>query len=119
MYLACEATATSGGHGETALEMACVGLICLSTSWPDCAVADVAIHVCTLQTVRNILRQAYGRKDAVTDELVRCILTPGLQDGAVYVFLDFISYSGGPVRVHTHTYTNTRTHIHNHIARCV
>lgn len=30
----------------------------------------------------------------VTDELVECILSPGLQPGAVDVFLDFISYSG-------------------------
>lgn len=31
------------------------------------------------QTVGNILRQAYGRKEAVTDELVQKILGPGLQ----------------------------------------
>jgi pimeloyl-ACP methyl ester carboxylesterase len=49
------------------------------------------------QTVRNILRQAYGAKEAVTDELVDCILSPGLQPGAARVFLDFISYSGGPL----------------------
>jgi len=30
-------------------------------------------------TVKNILRQAYGSKAAVTDELVQCILQPGLQ----------------------------------------
>jgi hypothetical protein len=51
------------------------------------------------QTVRNILRQAYSDPNTVTDELVQCILQPGLQPGAVDVFLDFISYSGGPVRV--------------------
>lgn len=33
----------------------------------------------------------------MTDELVDCILTPGLQPGACEVFLDFISYSGGPL----------------------
>lgn len=44
----------------------------------------------------NILRQAYGRKEAVTDELVQAILRPGLQPGAASVFLDFISYSSGP-----------------------
>ncbi|KAJ9530834.1 hypothetical protein QJQ45_028719, partial [Haematococcus lacustris] len=49
------------------------------------------------QTVKNILGQAYGNKAAVTDELVQCILRPGLQPGAVRVFLDFISYSGGPL----------------------
>jgi hypothetical protein len=47
--------------------------------------------------VRNILREAYGDKSAVTDELVEVILKPGLEPGAVRVFLDFISYSGGPV----------------------
>ena len=49
------------------------------------------------QTVRNILREAYGRKEAVTDELVDKILSPGLLPGAVDVFLDFICYSGGPL----------------------
>lgn len=49
------------------------------------------------QTVRNILREAYGRKEAVTEELVDKILSPGLLPGAVDVFLDFICYSGGPL----------------------
>jgi len=53
--------------------------------------------VAQARTVKNILGQAYGRKDAVTDELVECILQPGLQPGAVRVFLDFISYSFGPL----------------------
>jgi hypothetical protein len=49
------------------------------------------------QTVKNILQQCYGDKSAVTDELVDKILGPGLLPGAVDVFLDFISYSGGPL----------------------
>jgi pimeloyl-ACP methyl ester carboxylesterase len=49
------------------------------------------------QTVKNILRQAYGVKEAVTDELVDLILAPGLQPGAARVFLDFISFSYGPL----------------------
>jgi pimeloyl-ACP methyl ester carboxylesterase len=49
------------------------------------------------QAVRNIMRQAYGVKEAVTDELVDLILTPGLQPGAARVFLDFVSYSTGPL----------------------
>jgi len=49
-------------------------------------------------TVKNILRQAYvGNPDAVTDELVDYILTPGLRAGAAAVFLEFISYSEGPI----------------------
>lgn len=48
------------------------------------------------QSVRNILQQCYGDPTAVTDDLVDVILKPGLQPGAVDVFLDFISYSGGP-----------------------
>lgn len=47
--------------------------------------------------MKNILRQAYGRKEAVTDELIDKILSPGLEAGAVDVFLDFISYSSGPL----------------------
>ncbi|CAM9602744.1 unnamed protein product [Ascophyllum nodosum] len=49
------------------------------------------------KAVSNILKQCYGDPDQVTDELVDCILTPGLEPGAVKVFLDFISYSGGPL----------------------
>jgi pimeloyl-ACP methyl ester carboxylesterase len=33
----------------------------------------------------------------VTDELVQFILQPGLDPGAVDVFLEFICYSGGPL----------------------
>lgn len=33
----------------------------------------------------NILKQCYGDPDQVTDELVDCILTPGLEPGAVKV----------------------------------
>ena len=47
--------------------------------------------------VKNVLRQCYGDAGAVTDELVDVILTPGLQPGAAAVFLDFISYSSGPL----------------------
>ncbi|MEW5304367.1 MAG: hypothetical protein WDW36_006980 [Sanguina aurantia] len=53
--------------------------------------------VATTRTVTNILKQAYGDKSAVTEELVDKILTPGLRPGAAAVFLDFISYSGGPL----------------------
>jgi hypothetical protein len=48
-------------------------------------------------TVKNILQQCYGDPNTVTDELVDVILKPGLTDGATKVFLDFISYSGGPL----------------------
>ena len=41
---------------------------------------------------QSVLREAYGDPTAVTDELVECILKPGLQPGAAEVFLDFISY---------------------------
>lgn len=41
--------------------------------------------------------QCYHDDSAVTDELVEKILLPGLQPGAVDVFLDFICYSGGPL----------------------
>lgn len=33
----------------------------------------------------------------MTDELVEKILLPGLEPGAVDVFLEFICYSGGPL----------------------
>jgi pimeloyl-ACP methyl ester carboxylesterase len=47
--------------------------------------------------VRNVLKQAYGVDARVDDELIDVILTPGKAAGAARVFLDFISYSGGPL----------------------
>jgi hypothetical protein len=41
--------------------------------------------------------QCYHDTSAVTDELVQIILQPGLDPGAVDVFLEFICYSGGPL----------------------
>lgn len=35
--------------------------------------------VATPTTVKNILHQAYANSDAVTDDLVDCILKPGLE----------------------------------------
>lgn len=49
------------------------------------------------QTVSKILKEAYGDASAVDDELVDVVLRPGLEPGATSVFLDFISYSGGPL----------------------
>ncbi len=49
------------------------------------------------KAVKRILRQAYGRKDEVTDELVSLLLAPAFDEGAVDVFLAFISYSQGPI----------------------
>ncbi|VAH28453.1 unnamed protein product [Triticum turgidum subsp. durum] len=52
--------------------------------------------VATPESVKNIL-QCYHDTSAVTDELVQMILQPGLDPGAVDVFLEFICYSGGPL----------------------
>ncbi|MGC1305814.1 MAG: alpha/beta fold hydrolase [Phormidesmis sp.] len=49
------------------------------------------------KAVKRILRQAYGRKDEVTDELVSLLLEPAFDQGAVEVFLAFIRYSQGPI----------------------
>ncbi|MEO1445370.1 MAG: alpha/beta fold hydrolase [Cyanobacteria bacterium J06635_11] len=49
------------------------------------------------KAVKNILRQAYGRKEEVTDELVSLLLEPAFDPGAMDVFLAFISYSQGPI----------------------
>ncbi|KAK9153333.1 hypothetical protein Sjap_000813 [Stephania japonica] len=53
--------------------------------------------VATPQSVRNILCQCYNDTSQVTDELVEKILLPGLEPGAMDVFLEFICYSGGPL----------------------
>ena len=41
--------------------------------------------------------QCYHDTSQVTEELVDTILLPGLQPGAVDVFLEFICYSDGPL----------------------
>ncbi|WOL15225.1 hypothetical protein Cni_G24006 [Canna indica] len=53
--------------------------------------------IATPESVRSILCQCYHDTSAVTDELVQLILQPGLDPGAVDVFLEFICYSGGPL----------------------
>jgi pimeloyl-ACP methyl ester carboxylesterase len=52
-------------------------------------------QVAEKQALKNVLEQAYAGQ--VDDETVDLILQPGLQPGAAPVFLDFISYSGGPL----------------------
>ena len=47
--------------------------------------------------VRNILLQAYGRKEAVTDELIGILMEPAADAGAAEVFLAFTRYSQGPL----------------------
>lgn len=47
------------------------------------------------KTIQNVLRQAYGNPEAVTDELVDILLAPAKDPGAADVFLAFISYSQG------------------------
>lgn len=52
-------------------------------------------QVAEFNALRNVLKQAYA--GPVDDETVELILGPGLEPGAAAVFLDFISYSGGPL----------------------
>ena len=49
------------------------------------------------KAVKNILSEAYYNSEMVTSDLVEAILKPGLTPGAVSVFLDFLSYSSGPL----------------------
>ena len=49
------------------------------------------------KVVRRILEQAYGRPEAVTDELIDCLIKPAADPGAADVFLAFIGYSQGPL----------------------
>ena len=49
------------------------------------------------KVVRKILLQAYGRADAVTDELIEMLMKPAVDRGAVDVFLAFTRYSQGPL----------------------
>jgi pimeloyl-ACP methyl ester carboxylesterase len=47
--------------------------------------------------VRNILKKAYARTEAVTDELIQYLMHPAQDPGAADVFLAFIQYSHGPL----------------------
>ncbi len=49
------------------------------------------------QTVRNVLKKAYARQEAVTDELVEMLLRPARDPGAADVFIAFIQYASGPL----------------------
>ena len=49
------------------------------------------------RAIRQILLQAYGRKEAVTEDLVQLLLQPALDPGAAEVFLAFVRYSQGPL----------------------
>ena len=49
------------------------------------------------QTVRKILLQAYGRQEAVTEDLINALLEPAAEPGAADVFLAFVRYSQGPL----------------------
>lgn len=61
-------------------------------------------QIATPDVLRNILNQAYNYEGVaangdggIDDETLNVILQPGLDPGAAAVFLDFISYSGGPL----------------------
>ncbi|NER81992.1 MAG: alpha/beta fold hydrolase [Leptolyngbya sp. SIO1D8] len=49
------------------------------------------------KVIRNVLKQAYSREEAVTDELVNILLEPAKDPGAADVFLAFVRYSQGPL----------------------
>ncbi|NDJ19087.1 alpha/beta fold hydrolase [Myxacorys almedinensis] len=54
-------------------------------------------QLATPKTVRNVLLKAYGRSDAVTDELVDLLLSAAKDEGATGVFVAFTGYSQGPL----------------------
>lgn len=54
-------------------------------------------QLATRETVRKVLRQAYKRSEAVTDELIDLLMKPAADPGAVDVFVAFTSYSQGPL----------------------
>lgn len=54
-------------------------------------------RLATPKTLRTVLKQAYGREEAITDELIELLLGPAFEPGAVEVFLQFIQYNHGPL----------------------
>ncbi len=75
----------------------------ISSRWLQQVLANRAIghfffdRIAKPKVVRKILLQAYGRPEAVTDELVDLLMQPAYEPGAADVFLAFISYSQGPL----------------------
>uniref|UniRef100_M8BVN2 AB hydrolase-1 domain-containing protein n=1 Tax=Aegilops tauschii TaxID=37682 RepID=M8BVN2_AEGTA len=57
----------------------------------------IMYSVLVLLSLNPFDSKCYHDTSAVTDELVQMILQPGLDPGAVDVFLEFICYSGGPL----------------------
>lgn len=49
------------------------------------------------KVIKNLLSQAYQKKEAITDELIELIYQPSQDKGAVEVFLAFTGYSSGPL----------------------
>jgi pimeloyl-ACP methyl ester carboxylesterase len=49
------------------------------------------------RVIRRLLHQAYGRREAITPELVRLLLRPAQTSGAAEVFLAFICNARGPL----------------------
>ncbi|WP_448380677.1 alpha/beta fold hydrolase [Gloeomargarita sp.] len=49
------------------------------------------------QVIRRILRQAYARPAAITEDLIRTLYEPSQHPGAAQVFLAFVRYSDGPL----------------------
>lgn len=99
--LGCHTAARAAGEraGEVVFWLGgqTTGVCCHTAGHVSCIPRVCQKHVhAPSQAVRNILQQCYANPAAVTDELVDVILKPGLQPGAADVFLDFISYSGGP-----------------------
>ncbi|NJK59886.1 MAG: alpha/beta fold hydrolase [Oscillatoriales cyanobacterium SM2_1_8] len=53
-------------------------------------------QVANPQAVRNVLKQAYARHEAIDSELIAMLLAPARHPHAVDVFVAFTGYSGGP-----------------------
>jgi pimeloyl-ACP methyl ester carboxylesterase len=54
-------------------------------------------RLATPQTVRAILKKAYYRHEAITEDLVAILLEPSRDPAALAVFLAFITYDTGPI----------------------
>ena len=52
-------------------------LFALQRAYHHSNAAELVVHLA--QNIKSVLQECYGDKDAVTDELVDCILKPGLE----------------------------------------
>ena len=77
----CSRVTSSTGSWGMAGQPGCCDLINKGKQAAASKIRHASEQQACLQAVKSVLQEAYGDKGAVTDELVQCILQPGLEVG--------------------------------------